>query len=78
MKILKSGKPKEITPKSQAKNKSPFPQIPIFNYFLTLKKYHANKYTFLSLNCIVRIYSNVYNCAIYIKLLVFLRILSIQ
>ena len=55
MKILKSGKPKEITPKSQAKNKSPFPQIPIFNYFLTLKKYHANKYTFLSLNCIVRI-----------------------
>ena len=55
MKILKSGKPKKIAPKSQAKNKSPFPQIPIFNYFLTLKKYHANKYTFLSLNCIVRI-----------------------
>ena len=64
-------------PKSQAK-KPPISAIPIFNYFLTLKKYHANKYTFLSLNRIMRIYSNVYNYAIYLKLLVFLRALSIQ
>ena len=64
-------------PKSQA-NKTPVPTIPIFNYFLTLKKYHANKYTILSFNRIMRIYSNVYNYAIYLKLLVFLRALSIQ
>ena len=42
--------PKKMTPKFQAKNKTPVPAIPIFNYFLTLKKYHANKYTFLSIN----------------------------
>ena len=58
--------------------KTPISAIPIFNYFLTLKKYHANKYTFLSLNRIMRICSNVYNYAIYLKLLVFLRALSIQ
>ena len=36
--------PKEITPKSQAKNKTLFPQYP-FLTILTLKKYHVNKYT---------------------------------
>ena len=61
--------PKKMTPTSQAKNKIPVPTIPILNYFLTLKKYHANKYTILSFNRILRIYSNVYNCAIYLKLL---------
>ena len=61
--------PKKMTPKSQAKNKTPIPTIPIFNYFLTLKKYHANKYTSLSFNRIMRIYSNVYNYAVYLKLL---------
>ena len=45
--------------------------MPSLNYFLTLKKYHVNKCTFLSLNPIMRIYSNAYNCAIYLKLLVF-------
>ena len=55
--------PKKMTPKSQAKNKTLFPQYP----FLTI---------FNSKN--VRIYSNVYNYAIYLKLLVFLRALSIQ
>ena len=69
--------PKKMTPKSQAKNKTPFPQYPFFNYFLTLKRYHANKYTILSFNWIMRIYSNVYNYAIYLKLLVFLHALSI-
>ena len=34
--------PKKMTPKSQAKNKTPISAIPIFNYFLNLKKYHAN------------------------------------
>ena len=68
--------PKKMTPKSLAKIKTLFLLL-IFNYFLTLKKYHANKYTFLSLNHIMRIYSNVYNYAIYLKLLVFLRALSI-
>ena len=62
--------PKKIAPKSQAKN--PISAIPIFNYFLTLKRYNANKYTILSFNCIMRIYSNVYNYAIiYLKLLSF-------
>ena len=42
--------PKKMMPKSQAKNKTPIPAIPILNYFLTLKKCHANKYTFLSVN----------------------------
>ena len=37
--------PKKIMPKSQAKNKTPFPQYPFLTIFLTLKKYHANKYT---------------------------------
>ena len=61
--------PKKMTPTSQAKNKIPVPTIPILNHFLTLKKYHANKHTILSFNRILRIYSNVYNCAIYLKLL---------
>ena len=70
--------PKKIIPKSEAKNKTLFLQYPfltIFNPFLTLKKYHGNKYTILSFNCIMRIYSNVYNYAIYLKL-VFLRAYS--
>ena len=67
-----------MNPKSQAKNKTPFPQYPFFNYLLTLKKYLENKYTILSFNRIMRIYSNVYNYAIYLQLLVFLRTLSIQ
>ena len=33
LKILKFGMPKKIMPKSQAKNKIPFPQYPFFNYF---------------------------------------------
>ena len=37
--------PRKMTPNSQAKNKTLFLQYPFFNYFLTLKKYHANKYT---------------------------------
>ena len=47
--------PKKMTPKSQAKNKTPIPAIPILNYFLTLKKDHANKYTFLSINLIYKV-----------------------
>ena len=46
--------PKKMTPKSQAKI--------IINYFLALKKYHANKYKISSFICIMRIYSNVYDC----------------
>ena len=42
--------PKKMTPKYQAKIKPPFPQYPFCKLFLTLKKYHANKYTILSLN----------------------------
>ena len=45
---------------------TPISAIPIFSYFLTLKKYHVNKYTVLSFNCIMRIYTNVYNYAIYL------------
>ena len=45
----------------------PISAIPIFSYFLTLKKYHANKYTILSSNCIKRIYSNVYNYTVHSK-----------
>ena len=48
--------PKKMTPTSQAKNKIPVPTIPILNHFLTLKKYHANKYTILSFN---RIYEDI-------------------
>ena len=48
---------KKMTPKSLAKNKTLFLLL-IFNYFLTLKKYHANKYTILSFNCFMRIYRN--------------------
>ena len=40
-----------MTPKTQAKIKPQFPQ-------------HANEYTILSFNHIMRIYSNVYNYAI--------------
>ena len=65
-------------PKSQAKIKPQFPQYPFLTIFLTLKKYHANKYTFLNLNLIMRIYSNAYNCAMYLKLLIFLHDLSIE
>ena len=53
--------PKKMTPKSQAKIKPPFSQYPFFIYFFTLKKYHVNKYTILSLNAFMRLYSNVYN-----------------
>ena len=38
-----------MTPKSQVKIKPSFPQYPFIS-ILTLKKYHANKYTILSLN----------------------------
>ena len=61
--------PKKMTPKPQAKNKTPIPTITIFNYFLTLKKFHTKKYAILSFIRIMRIYSNVYNYAIYLKLL---------
>ena len=45
-----------MTPKSQAKNNTPIPTTPILNYFLF---YHANKYTVLSFNHIIRVYSNI-------------------
>ena len=69
LKILKFSMPRKITPKSQAKIKPRFPQYPFLTIFLTLKKYHANKYTVLILITFVRIYSNAYDCAIYLKLL---------
>ena len=60
--------PKKITPKSHAKNKTPFLQYQfLIFFFLTLKKYQENKYAILSFNLIMRIYCNVYNCAIYLK-----------
>ena len=46
-----------MAPKFKAKIKPSFPQYPFLTIFLTLKKYHANKYTILS--C-----SNVYDYAI--------------
>ena len=69
--------PKKNDAEISSKKSNPIPAIPIFNYFLTLKKYHAHKYTILSFNC-MRIYSNVYNYAIYLNLLAFLCTLSIQ
>ena len=39
-----------MTPQSQAKIKPSFPQYLFFKLFLTIKKYHAKKYTILSLN----------------------------
>ena len=66
--------PKKMTRKSQGENKTPLSQYP----FLTLKRYHVNNYANLSFNCIMRIYSNLYNYAIYLKLFVFLSALSIQ
>ena len=42
--------PKKMTPKSQAKIKPQFSQYPFFDYFLTLKKYHTDKYAILSFN----------------------------
>ena len=56
--------PKKMTPKSQAKKQNPVSAIPIFSYLITLKKCHAHKYTILSFNCMMRIYSNIYNYAI--------------
>ena len=44
LKSYKIGMPKKMMPKSQIKNKTLFPQYP----FLTLKRYHANKYAILS------------------------------
>ena len=44
------GMPKKMTPKSQAEIKPSFPQYPFLTIFLTLKKYHAGKYTILSFN----------------------------
>ena len=61
--------PEKMTLKSEAKNKTLFDQYPFFQLFLTIKKYHANKYTFLSLNRIMKIYSNVYDLVMYLKLL---------
>ena len=46
--------PKKMTPKSQANNETPIPTITIFNYFLTLKKFHTKKYTILSFIRIMR------------------------
>ena len=56
--------PKKTDAQISSKNKTIISTIPIFNHFLTLKKYHANKYTILSFNCIIRLYSNVYDYAI--------------
>ena len=50
--------------KSKAKIKPSFPQYPFLTIFLTLKKYHANKYTILNFNRIIRLYRNVYDYAI--------------
>ena len=44
-----------MTPKSQVKIKPSFPQYPFLSIF-NPKKYHANKYTILSLN---RIYETI-------------------
>ena len=44
-----------MTPKSQAKDKSSISIITIFTCFLTLKKYHGNKYTVL--NYIIMLYA---------------------
>ena len=57
--------PKKMAPKSQAKFKTPIPVIPIFNHFLTIKRYYGNKYMILSLNRIMKLYSNVYDYVIY-------------
>ena len=54
-----------MAPKSQAKFKPPIPVIPIFNHFLTIKRYYGNKYMILSLNRIMKLYSNVYDYVIY-------------
>ena len=43
--------PKKVTPKSQAKIKPSFPQY-LFLTIFNPKKYHVNKYTILSVNCI--------------------------
>ena len=50
--------PKKMTPKSQAKNKTLILQYPFLTIFLTQYTLTNNKYTFLSLNHIMRIYSN--------------------
>ena len=65
MKLLKDIPLIKNDAKISSKNKTAIPAIPIFNYFLTLKKYHANKYMILSFNRIMRIYSDVYDCAMY-------------
>ena len=46
LKILKLGMPKKMTPKSQAKNKTPFPQYPFFNYFNSKKASCKQIYNF--------------------------------
>ena len=38
--------PKKMTPKSQAKNKTPFPQYPFFNYFNSIKASCKQIYNF--------------------------------
>ena len=53
-----------MAPKSQAKIKPSFPQYPFLTIFIILKKYHANKYTILNFNRIIRLYRNVYDYAI--------------
>ena len=58
--------PKKITPQSQAKSKTLFLQYPFLTIFNSKK-----------VSC-KQIYSNGYNYAIYLKLLVFLRALNIQ
>ena len=59
------GMPKKMTPNSQAKFKPPILAIPIFNHFLTIKRYYGNKYLVLSLNRIMKLYSNMYDYVIY-------------
>ena len=54
-----------MTPKSQAKIKPQFPQYQV----LTIKKFSCELIYILCLNHTMRIYSNVYDFAIYLKLL---------
>ena len=35
--------------------------MPIFKHFLTLKRYYRNKYTILSFNRIMKLYSKMYD-----------------
>ena len=64
LETLKFSTQKKMMPKSQAKIKPSFLQYPFLTIF-NPKKYHVNKYTILSFNRIIKLYSNVYDYVIY-------------